>query len=146
MEINDADVTVILIIATTLIFAIIICSAIKIRKEEAFLDFQGFKLEEEKKIEAEKLEDRIKGVMKKWVEITQKYPGSTQEELREIYINQYPTDKDLDLYLKEREKERDNVEIEKKESSYIKGIHDILLIFLLIFIVLLVVSCLGTCI
>ena len=145
MEISDADVTVILIIATTLIFAIIICSAIKIRKEEAFLDFQGLELEE-KKIEAEKLEDRIKGVMKKWVEITQKYPGSTQEELREIYINQYPTDKDLDLYLKERKKERDNVEIEKKESPYIEGIHDILLIFLLIFVVLIVVSCLGTCI
>ena len=87
-------------------------------------------------------------VIKKWSEIAEKNQGLTQEELKEIYIRHYPEgDEDIERYLKERKKERDNVEIEEKENSRnIEGIHDILLIFLIIFVVLIVVSCLGTCI
>lgn len=94
-----------------------------------------------------KLEDWKKKrplVIKQWSELAEKNPRLTQEELKEIYIGHYPDDKDIERYLKERQREK--AEIEKKESPYLKGIHDILLVFLSIFIILLVVSCLGTCI
>jgi len=116
-----------------------VLGCVKNKEGKIFGSMSALKLEEWKK--------KREVVIKRWSEIAEKNPGLTQEELKEIYIRHYlEGDEDIERYLKERKKERDNVEIEKKESPYIKGIHDILLIFLIIFVVLIVVSCLGTCI
>jgi len=83
-------------------------------------------------------------VVKRWSEIAEKNPGLTQEELKEIYIKHYPEDTAIKIYLEEKEKkEIERKETEAQKSTHVlQGIHDILLIFLMIGIILFI----GTCI
>ena len=107
----------------------------------------GIKVEQEVKQRKIKLEEGKKKrpvVIKQWSEIAEKNPGLTEEELKEIYIRHFPEDTAIEIYLEEREREK--AEIEERESPYLKGIHDILLVFLIIGLIVIVVSCLGTCI
>lgn len=48
-------------------------------------------------------EQERKDVVKRWIAIAEQHPGLTREELKGVYMRQYPDDDGIKRYLKERE-------------------------------------------